>query len=269
LDYLGQIDVSDPKNAPVADIHYLRGDIARASNDFATARTEYEAAAKAAAGTRLEQAALGSAADCIYAMAEKNPSPEAASPLRDDDASGKNQAVQNSKDKAKEVQDGKENKDKPGESQAVVKPAAIPADNYRRAYDAYQALLNVHGLLPEYKAMAIYKSGQSIWKAGDEKKAFDLFSQMVFLVPAKDAATRPVEAYWIFRAVEALESLAHKDPAIPNVESAVDALVWLGQTGMADSASVRQRIRALRKKQYQPPLPASSNSTTTPESSQS
>ena len=92
---------------------------------------------------------------------------------------------------------------------------------------------------------------------------------MVYLIPARDAAARPAEAYWVFRAVEALETLAHKDPSVSNVESAADALVWLGQTGMADQASIRQRIRALRKKQYQPPLPASSNTTTSPESSKS
>ena len=124
-------------------------------------------------------------------------------------------------------------------------------------------------LLPEYKAMAIYKSGQSLWKAGDEKEAFELFRQMIFLVPAKDAAARPVESYWVFRAVEAMEAIANKDPVLSNVESASAALVWLGQTGMADQALIRQRIRALRKKQYQPPLPASSTATNTPESSQS
>ena len=266
LDYLAQIDESDPETAPVADIRYLRGDIARAANDFAKARAEYEAAAKAAAGTRLEQAALGSAADCIYALAA-NPSPETASAPQDDVSAPKSQAVQQPKD----TQDSKENnKDKPKETPSV-KPAAptTPAGNYRRAFEAYQTLLAVRNLLPEYKAMAIYKSGQSLWKAGDEKEAFDLFRQMIYLIPAKDAAVRPVEAYWVFRAVEALESLANKDPIISNVESAVEALVWLGQTGMADPASVRQRIRALRKKQYQPPLPASSNTTTTPESSQS
>ena len=93
------------------------------------------------------------------------------------------------------------------------------------------------------------------------------FSPNVIL--PQDAASRPVEAFWIFRAVDALESLAHKDPSIPNVESAVSALRWLEQTGTADQSSVRQRIRALRKKQYQPALPASSNTTTTPESSKS
>jgi len=243
LDYLGQIDVSDPKNAPMADIHYLRGDIARGSNDFATARAEYEAAVKAAAGTSLEQAALGSVADCIYALAEATPA-EAPAPA-DNTA------------------------DKEGNTKPQTTPAT-PADNYRKAYEAYQALLQVKGLLGEYKAMAIYKSAQSLWKAGDDRAAFDLFNQMVYLIPAKDAASRPVEAYWVFRAVEALESLAHEDPTVDNVESAVSALVWLGQTGTVDQASVRQRIRALRKKQYQPPLPAASPSTTTSsESSQS
>ncbi len=248
---LGRIDGSDPENAPVADIHYLRGDIARALNDFAKARTEYEAAAKAASGTRLEQAALGSAADCIYALAAA-PAPKTVA------AQPETSAADKEKPRDKEAKEPEE-KQKP----------ATPADNYRKAFEAYQALLEKENLLPEYRAMAIYKSGQSIWKAGDEKAAFDLFKQMVYLVPARDAAARPVEAYWVFRAVEALESLAHKDPSVSNVESAVSALVWLGQTGTADQDSVRQRIRALRKKQYQPPLPASSNTTTTPESSKS
>ena len=239
LDYLGQIDVSDPKNAPVADIHYLRGDIARASSDFAAARTEYEAAAKAAAGTSLEQAALGSVADCIYALAEAAPA----------------ETVPASSESAADKEGGA----KPQTAQAAP---ATPADNYRKAYEAYQALLQMKGLLGEYKAMAIYKSAQSLWKAGDDRAAFDLFNQMVYLIPSKDAASRPVEAYWVFRAVEALESLAHEDPTVDNVESAVSALVWLGQTGTVDQASVRQRIRALRKKQYQPPLPAASSSTT-------
>ena len=117
--------------------------------------------------------------------------------------------------------------------------------------------------------MAYYKAGQSLWKAGDEKEAFELFNKTIYLVPAQDAASRPVEAFWIFRAVDALESLAHKDPTVSNVESAVAALRWLEQTGTVDSASIRQRIRALRKKQYQPPVPASSNTTTSPESTKS
>ena len=244
LEYLDQLDVTDTENVPVADVHYLRGDIARALNDFANARTEYEAAAKAAAGTRLEQAALGSAADCIYALAAE-PAPTKSASAAPESAGDK--------EKSKEVKEAEE------------KPAT-PAENYRKAFEAYQALLEKKNLLPEYKAMATYKSGQSLWKAGDEKAAFDLFKQMIYLVPARDAAVRPVESYWVFRAVEALEALAHKDPTVSNVESAVSALVWLGQAGTADQASVRQRIRALRKKQYQPPLPASSNTTTSPES---
>ena len=281
LEYLDQIDVSKPENAPMADIHYLRGEIARAMNDFAGARVEYETAAKAAVGTRLEQAALGSAADCIYAMAAL-PAPKTAPKNTAGAATSKDApAAQNNKpqngtqaqDKSKESQETREKeKDKGKEAQAakpVEEKPATPADNYRKAFVAYQTLLGVKNLLPEYKAMAIYKSGQSLWKAGDEKEAFDLFRQMIYLVPAKDAAARPVESYWIIRSVEAMEALAHKDPVLSNVESASAALVWLGQTGMADQASVRQRIRALRKKQYQPPLPASSTTTTTPESSQS
>jgi predicted negative regulator of RcsB-dependent stress response len=281
LEHLDRIDVSEPQNAPMADIHYLRGDIARAMDDFAKARIEYEAAAKDAAGTRLKQAALGSAADCIYAMAA-SPAPKTAAAPKNaaavpkDAVSAQNnkpQAGTPDKDNTKDVQDGKEKEKDKGKEAQAVKPAeekpATPADNYREAYRAYQALLKLNDLLPEYKAMATYKSGQSLWKAGDEKEAFDLFRQMIYLVPARDAAARPVEAFWVFRAVEALEALAHKDPVLSNVESAVAALVWLGQTGMADQASVRQRIRALRKKQYQPPLPASSTTTTTPESSQS
>ena len=245
------IDGLSPDASLLGDVHYLRGDIARARNDFSEARVEYEAAAKAVPGSLLEQAALGSAADCIYALATGS-------------------AVES---KPKEtVPAASQAAAKPASSQqagtnksAVVFPSAAAC---RLAFDAYQALLKLDSLRPEYRAMAIYKSGQSLWKAGDEKEAFGLFNQMIYLVPARDAASRPVEAFWIFRAVDALESLAHKDPNVTNVESAVSALSWLGQTGTADPALIRQRIRALRKKQYQPPLPASPNTTTSPESSQ-
>ena len=263
---LAALDAADglsPDAALLGDIRYLRGDIARASHDFSAARAEYEAAAKAVPGTLLEQAALGSAADCIYALATGS----AAESKPKETASA---ASQTAAKPAPASQTGT----KP--SAAAQQPAATPAvvfpsaDACRLAFDAYQALLKLDGLRPEYRAMAIYKSGQSLGKAGDEKAAFGIFDQMIYLIPAREAASRPVEAFWVFRAVDALETLAHKDPTVSNVESAVSALVWLGQTGTADQASVRQRIRALRKKQYQPPLPASSNTTTSsPESTKS
>ena len=258
---LEKIDGLSPDAALQGDVHYLRGDIARAAHDFSNARTEYEAAAKAVPGSLLEQAALGSAADCIYALATGS----AVESKPKEAASGASQTTGKT---APATQTGTKPSSaaQPSGAPAVVFPSA---DACRLAFDAYQALLKLDGLRPEYRAMAIYKSGQSLWKAGDEKQAFELFNQMVYLVPARDAASRPVEAFWIFRAVDALETLAHKDPSVSNVESAVSALVWLGQTGTVDQALIRQRIRALRKKQYQPPLPASINTTTSPESSKS
>lgn len=261
---LESIDGLSPDAALQGDVHYLRGDIARASHDFSKARAEYEAAAKAVPGTVLEQAALGSAADCIYALATGS----AVESKQKETAPAASQTAAKPAP-ATQQQPAGTNKSAPAGQPAAVSEVVFPsAAACRLAYDAYQTLLKLDGLRPEYRAMAIYKSGQSLWKAGDEKEAFDLFNQMVYLVPARDAASRPVEAFWVFRAVDALESLAHKDPAVSNVEAAVSALVWLGQTGTADPASIRQRIRALRKKQYQPPLPASSNTTTSPESPQ-
>ena len=264
LSALDVVDGLSPDAALLGDAHYLRGDIARAAHDFSKARTEYEAAAKAVPGSLLEQAALGSAADCIYALAtgsavESKPKETASA------------APQTAAKPAPATQTGQAGTKPSGASQPSGAPAVVfpSADACRLAFDAYQALLKLDGLRPEYRAMAIYKSGQSLWKAGDEKQAFDLFNQMVYLVPARDAASRPVEAFWIFRAVDALETLAHKDPSFSNVESAVSALVWLGQTGTVDQSAIRQRIRALRKKQYQPPLPAPTNTTTSPESSKS
>lgn len=258
---LDAVDGLSPDAALQGDAHYLRGDIARAVHDFSKARTEYEAAAKAVPGSLLEQAALGSAADCIYALATGSAV----------ETKSKETVPAASQTAAKSAP-APEGGTKPS---AAAQPAAQPAvvfpsaEACRLAADAYQALLKLDGLRPEYRAMAIYKSGQSLWKAGDEKAAFDLFRQMPYLVPAKDAVSRPVEAFWIFRSVDALESLAHKAPSVSNVESAVSALRWLEQTGTSDQASIRQRIRALRKKQYQPPLPASSNTTPSPESSKS
>lgn len=284
---LDAVDALSPDAALKGDVHYLRGDIARASNDFMKARAEYEAAAKAVPGTLLEQAALGSAADCIYALAtgpaaksKPKETPSAASQTQQKTEPASQPGTKPSADAqhaetAKSADAAAKHAETAKTNDAAKTAAAEPevvfpsADACRLAAEKYRALLEIKDLRPEYRAMAIYKSGQSCWKAGDEKEAFDLFNRMPYLVPAKDAASRPVEAFWIFRAVDALESLAHKDPSIPNVESAVSALRWLEQTGTADQSSVRQRIRALRKKQYQPALPASSNTTTTPESSKS
>ena len=287
---LDSIDGLSPDESPMpdaalrGDVHYLRGDIARASNDFSTARAEYEAAAKAVPGTLLEQAALGSAADCVYALAtgsavESKPkeTPSAASQTQQKSEaaspSGTKPSAAAQAAGTSKTADSAKNGDsaKSGATSAPADPDVVfpSADACRLAAAKYRALLKLDGLRPEYRAMAVYKSGQSLWKAGDEKEAFDLFNQMVYLVPAKDVASRPVEAFWIFRAVDALETLAHKDPSIPNVESAVAALRWLEQTGTVDQASIRQRVRALRKKQYQPALPASPNITISPESSKS
>ena len=273
--------------ALLGDVHYLRGDIARAFNHFSEARAEYEAAAKAVPGSRLEQAALGSAADCIYALATgsatESKSKETA--LAGSQAAAK-QATASQAGTKPSTATQPAGTNKPAETANTAKTtdagttgdsakSAVPevvfpsADACRLAAEQYQALLKLKNLRPEYRAMAIYKSGQSLWKAGDEKEAFGFFDQMIYLIPAQDAASRPVEAFWIFRAVDAIETLAHKDPSISNVESAVAALVWLGQTGTVDQASVRQRIRALRKKQYQPALPATSNTNTSPESPKS
>ncbi len=275
---LDSVDALSPDAVLKGDIHYLRGDIARANNDFTKARAEYETAAKAVPGTLLEQAALGSAADCIYALAtgpaaktkpKETQAAASQAPQKTESAShqaGTKLAEPQPADTAKPADAVKSNNTTKSAEAEIVFPSA---DACRLAAEKYQALLDLKDLRPEYRAMAIYKAGQSLWKAGDEKEAFDLFNQMVYLVSAKDAASRPVEAFWIFRAVDALESLAHKDPSVSNVESAVSALRWLEQTGTVDQASIRQRIRALRKKQYQPVLPVPSNTTTTPESSKS
>ncbi len=278
LSALDAIDALSPDAALTGDVHYLRGDIARAFSDFTKARAEYEAAAKAVPGSLLEQAALGSAADCVYALATGSAvatkqketastvSQTAAKPAPASQTDTKPSAAVQAAGTPKTADTAKSEDTPKTAAPEVVFPSA---EACRLAAGQYQALLKLKNLRPEYEAMAYYKAGQSLWKAGDEKEAFGLFNKTVYLVPAEDAASRPVEAFWIFRAVDALESLAHKDPSVSNVESTVGALRWLEQTGTVDQASVRQRIRALRKKQYQPPVPAVPNTTTSPESTKS
>jgi len=278
LSSLDAVDALSPDAALKGDVHYLRGDIARAFSDFAKARTEYEAAAEAVPGSLLEQAALGSAADCVYALAtgsavasKPKETPSAASQTAAKPAPA-SQADAKSSPAAQPAGTSKTgDAAKPGDAAKAAAPDVVfpSADACRLAAEQYQALLKLKNLRPEYEAMAYYKAGQSLWKAGDEREAFDLFNKTIYLVSAQDAASRPVEAFWIFRAVDALESLAHKDPSVSNVESAVGALRWLEQTGTVDQSSVRQRVRALRKKQYQPPVPAVPNTTTSPESTKS
>ena len=273
---LDAVDALSPDDALKGDVHYLRGDIARAFNDYTKARAEYEAAAKAVPGTQLEQAALGSAADCVYALATGSAvatkPKETASAASQTAAKPAPAAQTGTKPSAAAQAAGTAKADetvKSGDKPVAPEVVFPSADACRLAAGQYQALLKLKNLRPEYEAMAYYKAGQSLWKAGDEKEAFALFNKTVYLVPAQDAASRPVEAFWIFRAVDALESLAHKDPSVSNVESAVGALRWLEQTGTVDRASVRQRVRALRKKQYQPPVPAVPNTTTSLESTKS
>ena len=278
LSSLDAVDALSPDAALKGDVHYLRGDIARAFNDFAKARAEYEAAAEAVPGSSLEQAALGSAADCVYALATGSAvvtKPKETASAASQTAAKPAPASQADTKPSPAAQPAGTPKPgdvaKAGDAAKAVAPEVVfpSADACRLAAEQYQALLKLKNLRPEYEAMAYYKAGQSLWKAGDEKEAFGLFNKTIYLVPAQDAASRPVEAFWIFRAVDALESLAHKDPSVSNVESAVGALRWLEQTGTVDPSSVRQRVRALRKKQYQPPVPAVPNTTTSPESTKS
>ena len=169
------IDGLSPDDALLGDVHYLRGDIARAAHDFSAARAEYEAAAKAVPGTLLEQAALGSAADCIYALAtgsavESKPK-ETVPAASQTAAKSAPAAQQGTKPSSAAQQPAATSAATNGGKPAATTPAVVfpSAEACRLAFDAYQALLNLDGLRPEYRAMAIYKSGQSLWKAGDEK----------------------------------------------------------------------------------------------------
>lgn len=66
-------DYADPVHQAWA--RYLRGDSLRARNLFTDAQAEYRRAAALRPGTLLAQAALGSAADCLYAEASLQNSP--------------------------------------------------------------------------------------------------------------------------------------------------------------------------------------------------
>lgn len=66
-----------PSAPCAADVSYLRGELFRARNEFQSAASSYRKAALLRPGTALEQAALGSEADCLFAVASSDDSSQA------------------------------------------------------------------------------------------------------------------------------------------------------------------------------------------------
>ena len=123
---------------------------------------------------------------------------------------------------------------------------------YDRALSYYRKISEAGPVCPEYRAMACYKTARCLQLAGREEEAFTEYRKLLYLVPAREALDHPAETLWIVKGMEALVSLAEKNPAGGYPEAAVAGLNWLSGSGVLDPASVRKRIRSVRRKKYRP-----------------
>ena len=123
---------------------------------------------------------------------------------------------------------------------------------YDRALSYYRKISEAGPVCPEYRAMACYKTARCLQLAGREEEAFTEYRKLLYLVPAREALDHPAETLWIVKGMEALVSLAEKNPAGGYPEAAVAGLNWLSGSGVLDPAAARKRIRTIRKKKYRP-----------------
>ena len=123
---------------------------------------------------------------------------------------------------------------------------------YDRALSYYRKISENSPVCPEYRAMACYKTARCLQLAGRDEEAFTEYRKLLYLVPAREAPDHPAETMWIVKGVEALVSLAEKNPSGGYPEAAVAGLNWLSGSGVLDPAAARKRIRTIRKKKYRP-----------------
>ena len=125
-------------------------------------------------------------------------------------------------------------------------------ESYDRALSCYRKISEMEPVCPEYRAMAYYKTAKCLQLAGREEEAFTEYRKLLYLIPASEAADHPAETLWIVKGVEELAALAERNPSGGYSEAAVAGLNWLSGSGVLEPASVRKRIRTIRKKKYRP-----------------
>lgn len=119
--------------------------------------------------------------------------------------------------------------------------------NYQLAVDSYKIILDSKNATPEYIALALYKTGRALQFMQRNNEASEKFMELVFSVPAQEMESRPLELFWIIKAVNALEEIALKNPEPERTEAAISALRRLGESGVISQEAMRERMRSVRR----------------------
>ncbi|MBR2427188.1 MAG: tetratricopeptide repeat protein [Lentisphaeria bacterium] len=130
---------------------------------------------------------------------------------------------------------------------------ADKAELYQKALACYHKVLACKNVLPEYRAMAIYKSGKCMELSGTPvNEVITEYKKLLYLVVAEQAPTHPGELFWIVKGIDALTALARATPTGEHINAAIEAANYLGKTGLISAENMRKRIKTLRRRKYRP-----------------
>ena len=140
-----------------------------------------------------------------------------------------------------------------GDCNFALAAKADKAELYQKALLCYKKVLECKNVLPEYRAMAIYKSGKSLELAGaPADQVFAEYKKMLYLVVPEQAKAHPAELFWIVKGIDSLIALTRISPTGENTNTAIEATNYLGKAGLIPADTVRKRVRTLRRKKYRP-----------------
>lgn len=121
------------------------------------------------------------------------------------------------------------------------------AANMQNALALYNSLLEREDVLPEYRAMTLYKSGRCYQILSQDQNALRRYKVLVFGSTPEWMANHPLELYWIRKAVAEMEQIALSQQNIEAVEDTIRALNLLGRNGLEKADVIRKRISAMKK----------------------
>ena len=140
-----------------------------------------------------------------------------------------------------------------GDCNYALAAKADKAELYQKALLCYKKVLECKNILPEYRAMAIYKSGKCLELSGaPADQVFTEYKKLLYIVVPEQAKAHPAELFWIVKGIDSLIALTRLSPTGENTNTAIDATNYLGKAGLISADVVRKRIRTLRRKKYRP-----------------
>lgn len=140
-----------------------------------------------------------------------------------------------------------------GDCNYALAAKADKAELYQKALLCYKKVLECKNILPEYRAMAIYKSGKCLELSGaPADQTFAEYKKLLYLVVPEQAKAHPAELFWIVKGIDSLIALSRISPTGENTNTAIEATNYLGKAGLIPADTVRKRIRTLRRKKYRP-----------------